>query len=264
MPADALKCKECQTTYPLEARYVCERCFGPLEVAYSPPTSSPEELRRRIQAGPHSLWRYADFLPLEGTARSALPAGWTPLVQGRPPRREARPARGLGQERDGQPDALVQGPRRLRRARSCPGARLRDDRLCLHRQPRQRRRRTRRGRRAARLRLDPRRPRGGEDPRHRRLRGDRGRGQGQLRRRQPAVHADRRRAPRLGVRQRQRAALLRRGLQDARLRGRRAARLGAARPDRRADRLRLAVHEDRARRSRSGSTAGCSRASCRR
>ncbi len=33
MPADALKCKECATTYPLEARYVCERCFGPLEVA---------------------------------------------------------------------------------------------------------------------------------------------------------------------------------------------------------------------------------------
>ena len=34
MPAEALKCKECSTTYPLEARYVCERCFGPLEVAY--------------------------------------------------------------------------------------------------------------------------------------------------------------------------------------------------------------------------------------
>ena len=31
MPAQALKCKECSTTYPLEARYVCERCFGPLE-----------------------------------------------------------------------------------------------------------------------------------------------------------------------------------------------------------------------------------------
>ncbi len=67
MPADALKCKECQTTYPLEARYVCERCFGPLEVAYSRTRRrAPEELKRRIQAGPHTLWRYADFLPLEG------------------------------------------------------------------------------------------------------------------------------------------------------------------------------------------------------
>src|SRR3954470_13083078 len=81
MPADALKCKECQTTYPLEARYVCDRCFGPLEVAYAPPTSSAEELKRRIQAGPHTLWRYADFLPLEGSTRSALPTGWTPLVK---------------------------------------------------------------------------------------------------------------------------------------------------------------------------------------
>jgi threonine synthase len=81
LPADALKCKECSTTYPLEARYVCERCFGPLEVAYSAPSGTPDELRRRIQAGPHTLWRYADFLPLEGPPRSALPTGWTTLVR---------------------------------------------------------------------------------------------------------------------------------------------------------------------------------------
>jgi threonine synthase len=81
MPADALKCKECSTTYPLEASFVCERCFGPLEVAYSRLEEDPAALRRRIQAGPHSLWRYADFLPLDGPARSALPTGWTPLVK---------------------------------------------------------------------------------------------------------------------------------------------------------------------------------------
>jgi threonine synthase len=80
MPADALKCKECSTTYPLEARFVCERCFGPLEVAYTRPEGTADELRRRIQAGPHTLWRYADFLPVEH-ARSALPTGWTPLVK---------------------------------------------------------------------------------------------------------------------------------------------------------------------------------------
>ena len=70
MPADALKCKECQTTYPLEARFVCERCFGPLEVSYSLPDGDPAALKRRIQAGPHTIWRYADFLPLAGPARS--------------------------------------------------------------------------------------------------------------------------------------------------------------------------------------------------
>jgi threonine synthase len=81
LPADALKCKECSTTYPLDARYVCERCFGPLEVAYAAPSGDVHELKRRIQAGPHTLWRYADFLPLTGPARSALPTGWTPLVR---------------------------------------------------------------------------------------------------------------------------------------------------------------------------------------
>src|SRR5215207_338712 len=81
MPAQALKCKECSTTYPLEARYVCERCFGPLEVAYAPTASDPAELKRRIQAGPHSLWRYADFLPLDRVPSRSLQTGWTPLVR---------------------------------------------------------------------------------------------------------------------------------------------------------------------------------------
>ncbi len=81
MPAQALKCKECSTAYPLEARYVCERCFGPLEVAYAPPASEPDQLKRRIQAGPHSLWRYADFLPLDRVPARSLQTGWTPLVR---------------------------------------------------------------------------------------------------------------------------------------------------------------------------------------
>jgi threonine synthase len=82
MPPQSLRCKECKTTYPLEARYVCERCFGPLEVAYAPRTDAdPAELRRRIQAGPHSLWRYSDFLPVQAPPRGVLPAGWTPLLK---------------------------------------------------------------------------------------------------------------------------------------------------------------------------------------
>jgi threonine synthase len=82
MPPESLRCKECKTTYPLEARYVCERCFGPLEVAYSPRHGAdPAELRRRIQTGPQSLWRYADFLPVQAPPRGVLPAGWTPLLR---------------------------------------------------------------------------------------------------------------------------------------------------------------------------------------
>jgi threonine synthase len=82
MPPESLRCKECQTVYPLDARYVCERCFGPLEVAYAARESvDPDELRRRIQAGPYSLWRYADFLPVQAPPRGLLPAGWTPLLR---------------------------------------------------------------------------------------------------------------------------------------------------------------------------------------
>jgi threonine synthase len=81
MPPQSLRCKECRTEYELDARYVCERCFGPLEVAYGPRDGvDPEGLRRRIQAGPHSIWRYADFLPTSGRGY-ALPAGWTPLIR---------------------------------------------------------------------------------------------------------------------------------------------------------------------------------------
>jgi threonine synthase len=81
MPPVSLRCKECQTEYALDARYVCERCFGPLEVAY-PPRSRADgpELKARIQSGPYSMWRYADFLPTDGQGY-ALPAGWTPLVK---------------------------------------------------------------------------------------------------------------------------------------------------------------------------------------
>ena len=65
MPVQALQCKECRETYPLEARYVCERCFGPLEVAYDLSGLDAASVKRRIQAGPQTIWRYADFLPFE-------------------------------------------------------------------------------------------------------------------------------------------------------------------------------------------------------
>jgi threonine synthase len=91
MAARNLKCKECAAEYPLEACYVCDRCFGPLEVAYErDPLRDLAELRRRIQGGPQNVWRYADFLPLTGgppgpsnrrASRSGLPAGCTPLIR---------------------------------------------------------------------------------------------------------------------------------------------------------------------------------------
>jgi threonine synthase len=81
MAVRALACKECGTEYELEARYVCERCFGPLEVRYDLTTLDADSAKRRIQAGPQNLWRYADFLPFAKPPRYALPAGCTPLVR---------------------------------------------------------------------------------------------------------------------------------------------------------------------------------------
>jgi threonine synthase len=81
MPAQALQCKECHAEYPLEARYVCDNCFGPLEVSYDFSGLDAESVRRKIQAGPHDIWRYADFLPFEQPPRTALGAGMTPLIR---------------------------------------------------------------------------------------------------------------------------------------------------------------------------------------
>ena len=67
MAASQLICRECGADYPLEARYVCNRCFGPLEVKYTNGHLKADlpELRRRIQSGPQNIWRYADFLPVD-------------------------------------------------------------------------------------------------------------------------------------------------------------------------------------------------------
>ena len=87
MAAEKLRCKECGTGYGLEARYVCERCFGPLEVVYDHTTiDDVAAARRRIGAGGSDVWRYADFLPLGQRppghgAGAGLPAGWTPLIR---------------------------------------------------------------------------------------------------------------------------------------------------------------------------------------
>jgi threonine synthase len=81
MAPQALVCKECQSSYPLEARYVCEQCFGPLEVAYDPSKLDPAEARRKIQAGSRGIWRYADFLPFAERPRDPLEPGLTPLVR---------------------------------------------------------------------------------------------------------------------------------------------------------------------------------------
>jgi threonine synthase len=81
MSVESLKCKECGTTYELDASYVCENCFGPLEVAYDYSGLDAAEVKRRIQAGSQGIWRYADFLPFAGRPGDPLEPGLTPLLR---------------------------------------------------------------------------------------------------------------------------------------------------------------------------------------
>jgi threonine synthase len=75
-----LRCRECARTYPAEALHVCEFCFGPLEVAYDLDALRNKVTRRSIEAGPASMWRYADLLPVSSQAPVNLGTGMTPLI----------------------------------------------------------------------------------------------------------------------------------------------------------------------------------------
>jgi threonine synthase len=81
MALEGLRCKECGAEYALEAIYVCEQCFGPLEVAYDHSGLDAGTARRRIQAGSAGIWRYLDFLPFAERPPAPLEPGLTPLVR---------------------------------------------------------------------------------------------------------------------------------------------------------------------------------------
>ena len=85
-----LKCRECGTTYPADARYSCDFCFGPLEVEYDLEAARGIVTRESIESGPASIWRYGALLPDPGVEPVDLGAGWTPL------RRATRLAEVLG------------------------------------------------------------------------------------------------------------------------------------------------------------------------
>jgi len=76
----ALKCKECGHETAAKAIHVCEFCFGPLEVVYNYDFIKRHVTRAKIEAGPRSLWRYWDLLPVEGRSVVTIGEGMTPLI----------------------------------------------------------------------------------------------------------------------------------------------------------------------------------------
>lgn len=81
MAAQTLRCRECGTSYPAEAIYVCERCFGPLEVVYDYEALAAQPLRERFAGGPRSIWRYEPLLPVARVPEIDLQPGWSPLQE---------------------------------------------------------------------------------------------------------------------------------------------------------------------------------------
>lgn len=76
-----LRCRECGADYPQKALYVCEQCFGPLEVIYDYTAITAELTRERIESRPRNLWRYRELLPVAGEPEVGPYSGMTPLVR---------------------------------------------------------------------------------------------------------------------------------------------------------------------------------------
>lgn len=72
----SLKCRECGKEYDPQFRYVCEECFGPLDVLYK----DVKVDRKTFELREKTYWRYFELLPIADKANIvSLNAGLTPL-----------------------------------------------------------------------------------------------------------------------------------------------------------------------------------------
>ena len=97
-----LKCSMCGTSFPAEALYVCDQCLGPLEATYDVAKIRASVNRELIERRPTNLWRYREFLPIEGEPLTGFFSGYTPLVRAdrlarRPSTRSRPPVRHQGE-----------------------------------------------------------------------------------------------------------------------------------------------------------------------
>ncbi|MBM4140444.1 MAG: threonine synthase [Nitrospira sp.] len=78
---NGLKCRECGREYPIEPVYVCEFCFGPLEVIYDYKNIKKVLTKNTIGKREKNLWRYRELLPIDGEPQVGLNSGYTPLLK---------------------------------------------------------------------------------------------------------------------------------------------------------------------------------------
>jgi len=78
-----LRCRECSREYPKEALFVCEYCFGPLEVVYDYEKIKKILTHKEIESRPENLWRYKELLPIDKEPTDGFNSGFTPLFRAR-------------------------------------------------------------------------------------------------------------------------------------------------------------------------------------
>jgi len=73
-----LRCRECKKEYDSTFKYICDECFGPLDVHYDFPTLTKNTFVNREQ----TYWRYFELLPITDKSNIvSINAGMTPLVK---------------------------------------------------------------------------------------------------------------------------------------------------------------------------------------
>ena len=76
----SLKCRECPEEYEISPKYVCDMCFGPLEISYDWKEIKKSVNKDSITNGPKSIWRYKSLLPIDGNDVIDIGTGFTPLI----------------------------------------------------------------------------------------------------------------------------------------------------------------------------------------
>ena len=73
-----LRCRECKKEYDPTFKYICDECFGPLDVHYNFPSITKDIFTNREQ----TYWRYFELLPIIDKSNIvSINAGMTPLVK---------------------------------------------------------------------------------------------------------------------------------------------------------------------------------------
>jgi len=73
-----LQCRECKKEYDSTFKYICDECFGPLDVHYHFPSITKDVFASREQ----TYWRYFELLPIIDKSNIvSINAGMTPLVK---------------------------------------------------------------------------------------------------------------------------------------------------------------------------------------